>query len=152
MAVATVTIYPVPGRKALMPERSFTPVPAAGAAVALNPYYATMLRVGDVTTVAPPMQPAPEAPPVAVAPEDHEPAHVLPPDAAHAPAEVPSATVLAAIHAQAVATAAHVTQAAHVSAVSPAKVVWPTYAKPAAPVVAPTPVVAPAPTSAAPAK
>lgn len=50
------TIYPVEGRLILMPDRGFQPVPAEGAPVIVDQFYARALLDGDVTE-KPPAQP-----------------------------------------------------------------------------------------------
>ena len=55
----SLTVYPVPGRTLLLPERAWAAVPPEGATVVEDVYITRALAVGDIT-LAPPV-----APPVA---------------------------------------------------------------------------------------
>ncbi len=44
-----ITVYPVPGRLILMPDRGFQSVPKEGASVALDSFYTRALMQGDLT-------------------------------------------------------------------------------------------------------
>lgn len=48
-----ITVYPVPGRLILMPDRGFQPVPAEGADVARDSFYTRALLHGDLTETPP---------------------------------------------------------------------------------------------------
>jgi hypothetical protein len=63
--LTTVQVVPVPGRRILMPERAFQPVPAKGARVYLDAFYTRTINQGDLKVVP---DTAPAAPAVASAP------------------------------------------------------------------------------------
>ena len=77
--IQSVRVEPVVGRTILMPDRAFQPVPAEGARVYLDAFYARAINQGDLTimpdvsaTAAPvvdPVEPALLAPaPIPVSP------------------------------------------------------------------------------------
>lgn len=66
MTLQIVRVGPVEGRLILMPDRGFQPVPAEGARVYLDAFYARAINQGDleVMTEATPLPDAPDFAPV----------------------------------------------------------------------------------------